>query len=392
MSETISVTALAHLLKSHVGDFFGAVQVSGEISNFTAHRSGHWYFAIKDDGAVINCAMFRGSNSRVGFMPRTGDQVVLNGGMDVYAPQGRLSLIVRGMQRDGAGQLLAKLEALKRKLAAEGLFEPERKRPLPSIPRCIGVATSPTGAALQDVLKVIRRRFPSTHVLVSPCKVQGDGAAESVIAAIRRIEADGRAELIIFGRGGGSPEDLMAFNDEGLARVVAACSIPTISAVGHEVDVSITDLVADVRAATPSHAAELAVPERSGIEALIVELRERLMAAMARDIARRRERIAAVKLQDPRQRLVDGRLRLDELSDRLHLGVGAKLLKDQARLAQLSGRLDALSPLRVLERGYAVVTASGAPVTKAARLAPGDSVELRFSDGEHSARIQEAEV
>jgi exodeoxyribonuclease VII large subunit len=392
VSETISVTALAHLLKSHVGDFFGAVQVSGEISNFTAHRSGHWYFAIKDDGAVINCAMFRGSNSRVGFMPRTGDQVVLIGGMDVYAPQGRLSLIVRGMQRDGTGQLLAKLEALKRKLAAEGLFEPERKRPLPAIPRYIGVATSPTGAALQDVLKVIRRRFPSTHVLVSPCMVQGDGAAASVISAIRRIEADGRAELIIFGRGGGSPEDLMAFNDEDLARAVAACSIPTISAVGHEVDVSITDLVADVRAATPSHAAELAVPERAGIEALIVELRERLMAAMARDIARRRERLASVKLQDPRQRLVDGRLRLDELSDRLHLGVGAKLLREQARLAQLSGRLDALSPLRVLERGYAVVTASGAPVTSAARLAPGDSVVLRFSDGEHSAQIQEAEV
>ena len=388
MTEPISVSALAHLLKSHVGDVFGAVTVRGELSNFTAHRSGHWYFAIKDQNAVINCAMFRGSNARVNFQPRAGDAVVLMGGMDVYAPQGRLSLIVRSMRKDGAGDMARRLEELKRRLAGEGLFDPDRKRDLPPLPRCVGVATSPTGAALQDVLKVLRQRFPATHVLVSPCKVQGEGCAESVVDAITRLERDGRAEVIIFGRGGGSPEDLMAFNDEGLARAVAACSIPTISAVGHEVDVSITDLVADVRAATPSHAAELVVPEREGLQVVIDELRERLHSAMRRDLGQRRERLTRVQLRGPMQRVTDGRLRLDELSDRIHIGVRKGLTRDQARLAQLSGRLDAMSPLRVLERGYVVVTQDGSAVTSSARLSPGDAVRLRFADGEHAAEIQ----
>lgn len=388
MTEPISVSALAHLLKSHVGDVFGAVTVRGELSNFTAHRSGHWYFAIKDQNAVINCAMFRGSNARVNFQPRAGDAVVLTGGMDVYAPQGRLSLIVRSMRKDGAGDMARRLEELKRRLAGEGLFDPDRKRDLPPLPRCVGVATSPTGAALQDVLKVLRQRFPATHVLVSPCKVQGEGSAESVVDAITRLERDGRAEVIIFGRGGGSPEDLMAFNDEGLARAVAACSIPTISAVGHEVDVSITDLVADVRAATPSHAAELVVPEREGLQVVIDELRERLHSAMRRDLGQRRERLTRVQLRGPMQRVTDGRLRLDELSDRIHIGVRKGLTRDQARLAQLSGRLDAMSPLRVLERGYVVVTQDGSAVTSSARLSPGDAVRLRFADGEHAAEIQ----
>ena len=388
MTEPISVSALAHLLKSHVGDVFGAVTVRGELSNFTAHRSGHWYFAIKDQNAVINCAMFRGSNARVNFQPRAGDAVVLTGGMDVYAPQGRLSLIVRSMRKDGAGDMARRLEELKRRLAGEGLFDPDRKRDLPPLPRCVGVATSPTGAALQDVLKVLRQRFPATHVLVSPCKVQGEGSAESVVDAITRLERDGRAEVIIFGRGGGSPEDLMAFNDEGLARAVAACGIPTISAVGHEVDVSITDLVADVRAATPSHAAELVVPEREGLQVVIDELRERLHSAMRRDLGQRRERLTRVQLRGPMQRVTDGRLRLDELSDRIHIGVRKGLTRDQAQLAQLSGRLDAMSPLRVLERGYVVVTQDGAAVTSSARLSPGDAVRLRFADGEHAAEIQ----
>ena len=389
MTEPISVSALAHLLKSHVGDVFGAVTVRGELSNFTAHRSGHWYFAIKDQNAVINCAMFRGSNARVNFQPRAGDAVVLTGGMDVYAPQGRLSLIVRSMRKDGAGDMARRLEELKRRLAGEGLFDPDRKRDLPPLPRCVGVATSPTGAALQDVLKVLRQRFPATHVLVSPCKVQGEGSAESVVDAITRLERDGRAEVIIFGRGGGSPEDLMAFNDEGLARAVAACSIPTISAVGHEVDVSITDLVADVRAATPSHAAELVVPEREGLQVVIDELRERLHSAIRRDLGQRRERLTRVQLRGPMQRVTDGRLRLDELSDRIHIGVRKGLTRDQAQLAQLSGRLDAMSPLRVLERGYVVVTQDGSAVTSSARLSPGDAVRLRFADGEHAAEIQD---
>ena len=392
MSEPISVSALAHLLKSHVGDVFGAVVVRGELSNFTAHRSGHWYFAIKDDGAVINCAMFRGNNARVSFQPRAGDAVVLMGGMDVYAPQGRLSLIVRSMSRDGAGDLARRLEELKQKLASEGLFDPARKRSLPPLPRYIGVATSPTGAALQDILKVLGQRFPAAHVLVAPCKVQGEGAAESVATALAMLEADGRSEVIIFGRGGGSPEDLMAFNDEALARAVAACSIPTVSAVGHEVDVSISDMVADVRAATPSHAAELVVPEREGLLLALEDLRLRLHGAMARLVAQRRDRLERVQLRGPSQRVTEGRLRLDEMSDRLHLSMRSSMSREQARLGHLSGRLDAMSPLRVLDRGYVVVSRSDEAVTSAQGVVQGDIVTLRFRDGERRAEIQDGEA
>lgn len=389
MSTPISVSALAELLKSHVGEFFGNVTVVGEVSNFTAHRSGHWYFAIKDQQSVINCVMFRGNNARCRVQPITGDRVVVTGGLDLYAPQGRLSLICRTLQPDGAGDLAARLEALKRKLAAEGLFDPERKQPLPPMPSCIGVATSPTGAALQDVLKVLRRRFPGRHVLVSPCKVQGDGSAASVIDALRLLQHDGRAEVIIFGRGGGSPEDLMAFNDEALAREVAACSIPTVSAVGHEVDVSICDLVADVRAATPSHAAELVVPERDGLQAYVDELTERLVLGVQHGIIRRRERLEHIRLRDPKQRVVEGRLRLDEMTDRLHLGARAHVVQDRAKVTQLGGRLDAMSPLKVLDRGYAVVTDGDRAVTSAEALTEGDSVQIRFNDGARSAVISD---
>ena len=387
MSNPVTVSALAHLLKTHVGEFFGDVAVRGEISNFTAHRSGHWYFAIKDEGAVINCAMFRGNNARCRFQPQTGDQVVVTGGMDVYAPQGRLNLIVRTMAEDGAGDLQRQLEALKRKLSEEGLFDPGRKQELPSLPQCIGVATSPTGAAVQDILKVLSRRFPGRHVLLSPCKVQGDGSAATVVHAIDRLVADGRAEVIIFGRGGGSPEDLMAFNDEALARAVAACPIPTVSAVGHEVDVSISDLVADVRAATPSHAAELVVPERDGIQAYVNELHDRLLAGMRRELDARRERIGRIRLRTPAQRIADGRLRLDEVSDRLFRTADARIVRDRNRLKQLSGRLDAMSPLRVLERGYVVVQGDEGAITAAGTLSKGQSVGLRFHDGQRQATI-----
>jgi len=377
------------LLKAHVGEFFGEVSVCGEISNFTAHRSGHWYFAIKDEGAVINCAMFRGNNARCRFQPQTGDKVIVTGGMDVYAPQGRLNLIVRTMAEDGAGDLQRQLEERKRKLSAEGLFDPSRKQELPALPQCIGVATSPTGAAFQDILKVLSRRFPGRHVLLSPCKVQGDGSAATVVDAIDRLVADGRAEVIIFGRGGGSPEDLMAFNDEALARAVAACPIPTVSAVGHEVDVSISDLVADVRAATPSHAAELVVPERDGIQAYVDELNERLLAGIRRGVENRRERIERITLRSPEQRIADGRLRLDEVSDRLFRTTDARMNQERNRLKHLSGRLDAMSPLRVLERGYVVVQGDSGAITTAGALETGQTVGLRFHDGQRSATVVE---
>jgi exodeoxyribonuclease VII large subunit len=387
VSTPLTVTAICQILKSHLGEFFGHVVVTGELSGFTAHRSGHWYFTIKDQNAVLNCAMFRGDNNRCRFQPRSGDKVVLTGGIDVYGPQGKMNFIVRTMTEDGAGDLQKRLEELKAKLAAEGLFDPGLKKQLPVLPGTIGVVTSPTGAALHDILKVLNRRFPGRHVLLSPCRVQGEGAAAEVAHAIRRLEADGRAEVIIAGRGGGSPEDLMAFNDEELARTIAACSIPVVSAVGHEVDVSISDLVADVRAATPSHAAELVVPERDSIQGFVNELEERLHVSMMHALTLRRDRLSSVVLRDPRRRVEEGRLRLDDLSDRLSLVAKGRMQIERAKLGQAGGRLDALSPLRVLERGYSVVTHQEKLIVSADSLAPGDDFSVRFSDGSVAARV-----
>ena len=267
------------------------------------------------------------------------------------------------------------------------MFDPALKNQLPALPGTIGVATSPTGAALHDILKVLSRRFPGRHVLLSPCRVQGDGSAAEVAHAIRRLEADGRAEVIIAGRGGGSPEDLMAFNDEELARTIAACSIPVVSAVGHEVDVSISDLVADVRAATPSHAAELVVPERDAVQGFVNELEERLQVSMMHALTLRRDRLSSVVLRDPRRRVEEGRLRLDDLSDRLSLVAKARMQQERAQLGQAGGRLDALSPLRVLERGYSVVTCEDKLVVSADSLSPGDNFSVRFSDGTVAAQV-----
>jgi exodeoxyribonuclease VII large subunit len=383
----LSVSALTEALKAHVGRAFGQIQVQGELSNFTAHRSGHWYFGIKDSNAVLNCVMFRGDNSRVGWMPEPGEQVVLTGGIDIYAPQGRYNLIARRMQRLGEGDQRAALEALKKKLMSEGLFAPERKRPLPPLPRAVGVATSPTGAALRDIQQVLQHRFPGLHLILAPCRVQGEGSAAEVQAAVQRLVDDGRAQVIIFGRGGGSPEDLAAFNDEALARAIADCPVPTVSAVGHEIDVSITDLVADVRAATPSHAAELVVPEREGLSMLVDELSDRLVAGALRGLGLRQERLDAVSLVHPQRRIDEARLRLDGCMDRLVIGGRHTVARHRAGIAGTAGRLHALSPLAVLDRGYAVMSKAGQIVRATGEVQAGDAVQVRLADGTVDAEI-----
>ena len=384
---TLTVTALTEALKAHVGMAFSHLRVQGEISNFTAHRSGHWYLGLKDQGAVLNCVMFRSDNAGVGFRPEPGAEVVLSGGLDIYAPQGRYNLIARRMERVGEGDHRARLEALKKKLMDEGLFDPERRRPLPPLPRVVGVATSPTGAAIRDIQQVLYRRFPGLHLILAPCRVQGDGSAAEVAAALQRLIDDGRSEVIIIGRGGGSPEDLAAFNDEALARAIAASPVPVVSAVGHEIDVSISDLVADLRAATPSHAAELVVPERDGLVLLVDELSERLVTAALRGMRHRQERLDAITLTHPRHRIEEARLRLDECMDRLVLGGRHGLERRRARLGGLAGQLNALSPLGVLDRGFAVVSKDGQLVRTVGGVASGDTVDIRLVDGEVSAEI-----
>ena len=384
---TLSVSELCRALKGVFTDL-GLVRVEGELSQFTNHRSGHWYFTVRDRDAVLNCVMFRGMNQFVRRPPKLGETVVVTGSLDLYAPHGKLNLLVRRMERSGAGDLAAQLEALKRKLSAEGLFAPERKRPIPALPRSIGVATSPTGAAFHDVLKVLDRRFPGLTVYLAGCRVQGDAAPAEIASAIARLNTHGGSDVLIVGRGGGSAEDLAAFNSEVVARAIAASAIPVVSAVGHEVDVSIADLVADVRAATPSHAAELVVPERDGLLLALDDLDVRQHSAMRRLLRRRRDRLAALQPRHPRERIARDRRRLDQAAVGLPRAMSARLRRQRARLDAATGQLAALSPDRVLERGYAVVLKDGAAVTDAAALSVGDALSLRLRSGSAAARVE----
>ncbi|MFT4976641.1 MAG: exodeoxyribonuclease VII large subunit [Myxococcota bacterium] len=313
----LSVTELTRVLKQTISRHFDEVYVEGEVASFNAHRSGHWYFSLKDARAAINAVMFRGINQKMDWQPRIGDKVIIKGQLDIYAPQGKYNLLARRMMRAGQGAHQQKVEALKRKLQAEGAMDPARKRRLPLVPRAIGIATSASGAALHDIRKVIDRRFPNVTLYLVSCRVQGQGAAEDVARALRLLSDDGRCDVIIVGRGGGSREDLAAFDEEVVARAILASRVPVVSAVGHEIDVSVADLVADLRAATPSHAAELVVPERAELLRRITKLHERLLWATHRDLKRRREQVRRVRLRHPRERLTEARLRTDELSDRL---------------------------------------------------------------------------
>lgn len=387
MDQALSVSQFTHAFKQLVESRFDAVRIEGEVSYFTPHRSGHWYFAIKDPGAVLNCVMFRGNNQSVRFTPAVGDRVVVSGGMDIYAPQGKYNLLVRRLERSGDGDLARRLEELKQKLAAEGLFDPKRKRPLPPLPRAIGVATSPTGAAFQDILKVLDRRFPGLVIYLAPCRVQGDGSAAEIARAVRLLARHGKSEVLIVGRGGGSQEDLAAFNDEALARAIAACPIPVVSAVGHEVDVSIADLVADVRAATPSHAAELVVPERDALLGFVADRQAQLKGAMGRILRRRRDQLSRLVPRDPKRRVYEAKMRCDELHNQLVRAGGRAMERRRQRLEFLAGRMHALSPLAVLGRGYAVALKDGAAVTDALQLSAGDAIDLRLHRGAVRAEV-----
>ncbi len=404
----LTVSDLARLL----GDVFrdvGLLHVEGEISQMTRHRSGHWYFTLRDRSASISCVMFRGTNQFVRQPPVVGETVVLTGTLDFYAPQGRLSFLARRLQRAGEGDLAARLEALKKKLQAEGLFAEERKQSLPALPRAIGVATSPTGAAIRDILSVLEQRFPGLPVYLAPCRVQGATAPAELIEAIARLNADGRADVLIVGRGGGSAEDLAAFNDEAVARAIAASRIPVVSAVGHEVDVSIADLVADRRAATPSHAAELVVPERDGLLLHLDALDEQLRRALQRCLNRSRNQLASLRLRHPAEALRVQRQRLDAAANRLQPAVQAAvsqhrravsrtaealapavrraIAQRQAILNTRAHQLDSLGPHRVLERGYAVVLDETGAVTDAARLEKDSPVRLVLHRGEADAVV-----
>jgi exodeoxyribonuclease VII large subunit len=392
-SEPYTVSQLtAHIRRLIDSDLaLSDLWLEGEVSNFSRASSGHCYFTLKDAGSEIRCVMWRGDVHRQSYLPLDGDQVLSHGRVGVYEVRGVYQLYVDQIRPIGTGDLYQQFERLKARLEQEGLFAPERKRPLPRFPRCIGVVTSPTAAALRDIINVLSRRFPLTRVLLSPTLVQGDAAPSQIVEAIGALNRRSDVDVIIVSRGGGSLEELWAFNDERVARAVAASRTPVICGVGHETDFSLADFAADRRAPTPSSAAELAVPDQ-------LEIRERLgdwvigLTNAAVDAVRERrwrlnDRVRVLKHVSPAVQLVQARQRIDDLICRAERTIGHAISVRRERLDGLLGRLTGLSPKRTLQRGYAIVRRSDtdAVVRSVAQVASGDTLDIRVADGEFPA-------
>ena len=368
------------------------VWVRGELSKFTHHQSGHFYFALKDEEAVVSAVMFRSYAAKVAFLPESGMKVLLHGRVSVFPRDGKYQIYVDEMQPDGLGALYLALEQLRKKLEAEGLFDPERKRPLPAMPGRIGIVTSPTGAAVHDMIRILGRRFPAAEVYLYPALVQGAGAAASVAEGIRFFNERWPVDVLIVGRGGGSAEDLFCFNDEALVRAVAASGIPVISAVGHDTDVTLSDFAADRTVPTPSAAAEAAVPDGAELKRQIADARLLLISAVARLLKEKRATLAALTaakvLQDPRVYLQNQRMQTAYLENRLQSAAGASVKDGRAALAAMAGKLSALDPLQVLARGFAAVfDKDKTSVGSVKALSAGDRVSIRFADGMAEASV-----
>ncbi len=437
-TQILSVSELNRAARALLEDGFPMLWVCGEISNFLHHRSGHMYFDLKDERAQVRCAMFRNANRRLDFRPEDGMQVLLYGRVTLYEARGSFQIVAEQLQPAGEGLLRQRFEALKARLAAEGLFAVEHHRPLPALPQCIGIITSPTGAAVRDILKVLRRRFAAVPVVIYPALVQGEQAPADIVRALQTAARRRDCDVLILGRGGGSLEDLWAFNDEAVVRAVHACPLPVVSAVGHESDVTLTDFVADLRAPTPSAAAELVVPDTREWQQRLAALQARASRAIQRQLSAEGRNLAhwLARLQrcDPGTVLRQHAQRLDELVlrlqrgltlsmakyrrdchslrarllqaaplDRLHreaqalanlrvrlaAATGERLARESRRLAALAAGLQAVSPLATLERGYALVQdpRSGRVLRDAGELSPGQEVSARLARGSFRARV-----
>ena len=351
-----TVSQLNHVIRDTLDAEIDDVWVAGEISTLRVPASGHFYFALKDKRCEIAAVMFRSANQLLPFRPAEGMEVIVRGRISIYEARGNLQLYVEAMEPRGVGSLQLALEQLKQRLAAEGLFELERKRPLPFMPATVGIVTALGGAAIHDMLVVLRQRMPQVNILLRPVRVQGREAPPDIVQAFRDLGERSDVEVIIVGRGGGSVEDLWAFNDERVARAIAACRVPVVSAVGHEIDVTIADLVADCRAPTPTAAAALVVPNRLELQAAVETLARQLQAGVLRRIDQQRQTLnaRARHLRDPRLALKTLRLRIDELAERAQRAVLANGRAARQSLRRCSERLNALSPLAVLDRGYSI--------------------------------------
>jgi exodeoxyribonuclease VII large subunit len=370
-----------------------ALWIEGEVSNLARPASGHLYFSLKDEGAQVRCALWRSSALKLSFAPRNGMQLLVRGRVSVYEPRGEYQLIVEYAEEAGEGALRRRFEALKARLREEGLFDEAAKRPLPSLPRRIGVITSPSGAAIRDILHILRRRFPAVPVVIYPVPVQGEGAAAKIAAALALASERAECDVLILARGGGSLEDLWSFNEEIVARAIRASAIPVISGVGHEVDFTIADFAADRRAPTPSGAAEIAVPDAAEWLTRLNKDAGRLRNAIARRLGLKAERLAwqvrRLAVAHPGNRLRQHGQRLDELELRLGRGIGALLERSRARADAAARMLHTVSPLATLDRGYAIVTraADGQILRSAGQVGPGDGIDVRLAEGGLSARV-----
>ena len=373
-----------------------SLAVRGEISNYKIYPSGHHYFTLKDEGGALRCVMFKSSALRLRFRPENGMKVIAAGRVSVFPRDGAYQLYCDSLTPDGVGDLYVAFEQLKQKLQAEGLFDPAHKKKLPPYPKTIAIVTSGAGAAVMDMLRILNRRYPLVKVKLLPVRVQGAEAPAEIAGAIRYANRYRVADLIITGRGGGSIEDLWAFNDERVARAIYDSELPVISAVGHEPDVTISDFVADVRAATPSNAAELAVPDQMELRARLLSQRTHLGQMMTRQLQLQRQQLMALSkkrvLQSPENYFEDKRLALDHAQQRL-ASLAQKCVADRQRqFVQLAARLDAMSPLKVLARGYSVArTEDGSILRNARQVQPGQEIELQLSRGRITAQVTHTE-
>jgi exodeoxyribonuclease VII large subunit len=392
----LSVSELTRRIKGLLEGSTGQLAVAGEIAGLKASPSGHVYFSLKDAGALIDCVLWRSAAGRVGEFPRDGDQVVVRGRLSVYEPRGRYQLVVSSFAGGrGKGDLWLKFEETRERLAAEGLFAAERKRKLPPSPRSVGIVTSPTGAAIRDMLKILTRRAPGVRVIVSPCLVQGSGAAAEIVRALARLDRWGGADVIIVGRGGGSFEDLWPFNEEAVARAIAGTRTPVVSAVGHETDFSLADFAADARAATPSEAAERVVPDRAALLARVSAAAAGLARALSGLVRTRRARLIRAArsrlFRRPEDILMPRWQRLDDALVRLAAGADASLLAARNRLTAAETRLSCLSPRQVLSRGYAIaLDGEGRVLLDAARTEAGARIGVILHRGRLDARVERA--
>ena len=394
--QVLSITQINEYIRGKLDEdtLLNGVAVKGEISNYKLYPSGHHYFTLKDESSALKCVMFKGNALRLRFRPENGMKIIAMGKISVYPRDGAYQLYCTAMAMDGVGDLYAAFEQLKKKLAAEGLFAPEHKKPLPKYPGTIGIVTSSAGAAVHDMLRILKKRYPLSHVKLLPVRVQGVEAPGEIAAAIRYANHYNLADLLIVGRGGGSIEDLWAFNDERVAHAIFESRIPVISAVGHEPDVTISDYVADLRAATPSNAAELAVPDRESLGQILDSMAGAMVTALTRQIRSARQHLSVLSaspaLKSPESYLNQKKKSLELLKNRLVSAENQNISRNSQRYIALTAKLDAMSPLKVLTRGYAMAqTGDGSLLRSVDQVEAGERITVFVSDGSISATVME---